>query len=106
MLGNENTDKTRLEKDKIAALTYDSTEAQDRIIVDRVAEIAEKHGVKRAQIALAWLLHKDGVASALVGATSVIHVEEAIPAIEIVLTAEEIAYLEEPYVPHKLSGVL
>lgn len=74
--------------------------------MERIVEIAEKHGGKCAQIALAWLLHKDGVASALVGATNASHVEDAIQAIDIVLTAEEIAYLEEPYVPHKLSGVL
>lgn len=102
LLGNENTNSLRMEKDAIVSLTYDKTEKQDQIIIDRVAEIAEKYNVKRAQIALAWLLHKEGVVSALIGASDANQLEDSIPAIDIKLTTEDITYLEEPYIAHEV----
>ena len=72
--------------------------------MDRVAEFAEKKGLSRAQIALGWLLSK--VTAPVVGATKISHIEEAVSAVGITLSPEEIAYLEEPYFPHKLVGVM
>jgi aryl-alcohol dehydrogenase-like predicted oxidoreductase len=72
--------------------------------VERVAELAEKHGVPRARIALAWLLQKDPVTAPIVGATKISHLEDAVGALDVKLTAEEVAYLEEPYVPHRIVG--
>lgn len=99
------TEKTaRLELDGMAKSKYDTTAEQDSVIVDRVAELAEKKGLSRTQIALGWLLSK--VTSPVVGATKISHMEEAVSAVGITLSSEEIAYLEEPYVPHKLVGVM
>ena len=94
----------RLEEDSFAKSKYDLTANQDKIIVDRVAEIAEKRGMTRIHIALAWLLSK--VEAPVVGATKLYHIEDVIKAISVRLTEEEIEYLEEPYVPHKLVGVM
>nr|WP_213016890.1 aldo/keto reductase [Desemzia sp. RIT 804] len=92
--------------DTTAKSKYDQTEEQDKMIVERVAEVAETHGVKRAQIALAWLLQKDPVVAPIIGATKESHLLAAIPATNIVLTQEQIAYLEEPYMPHKVTGAI
>lgn len=94
----------RSETDQIQKAKYDATAEADRAIVERVAELAEKHGVKRAQIALAWLLHKESITAPIVGATNISHLEDAVGALSVSLTAEEIAYLEEPYVPHPIVG--
>lgn len=92
--------------DTTAMSKYDQTEEQDKLIVERVAEIAETHGAKRAQIALAWLLQKDPVVAPIIGATKESHLLDAIPATENVLTQEQIDYLEEPYLPHKVTGAI
>jgi 1-deoxyxylulose-5-phosphate synthase len=76
----------------------------DFAVVDRAAEVAAERGVTSAQIALAWLLNKPGVTAPIVGATKVEHLEDAIGAERLSLSAEEIARLEEPYVPHPVSG--
>ena len=94
----------RAEEDKYAKFKYEKTEQQDNVIISRVAEIAEKRGVSMTEVALAWLLTK--VTSPVVGATKMHHIEGAAKAVEIVLTKEEITYLEEPYVPHELAGVM
>ena len=94
----------RLETDAVAKSKYDSTKEQDSVIISRVAELAEKKGLTRTQIALGWLLSK--VTSPVVGATKVKHVEDAVKAVGVNLTDEEILYLEESYVPHKLVGVM
>ena len=94
----------RLEEDSYAKFKYDATAQQDSVIIQRVAELAEKRGVTMTEISLAWLLTK--VTSPVVGATKRHHVEGAAKATEIVLTAGEIAYLEAPYVPHNLVGVM
>jgi aryl-alcohol dehydrogenase-like predicted oxidoreductase len=82
------------------------TETEDQLIIDRVAEIAEKRGVTRSQLALAWLLHKPPVVSPVIGATKLSHLEDSIEAVNVSLSSEEINYLEELYVPHKVSGAL
>ena len=94
----------RLEEDSYARFKYDATAQQDQIIIERVAELAEKHGVSMTEISLAWLLTK--VTSPVVGATRRRHIEGAVKAVELGLTLEEISWLEEPYVPHKLVGVM
>ena len=94
----------RLEEDSFAKSKYDLTANQDRIIVERVAEIAKKREMTRLQIALGWLLSK--VDAPIVGATKFSHIEEAVKAIGVKLTEEELEYLEEPYVPHKLVGIM
>ncbi|MET3091929.1 aldo/keto reductase [Enterococcus casseliflavus] len=90
--------------DKTANQKYDKTMEQDREIVARVAQIADKHQSKRAQIALAWLLQKEQVVAPIIGATKESHLLDALLALDLKLTAEEIAYLEEPYLPHAVVG--
>ncbi len=94
----------RLEEDAYAKFKYDATKEQDEIIISRVAELAKNRNVSMTEISLAWLLTK--VTSPVVGATKLHHIEGAAKAIGIKLTADEIAYLEEMYVPHKLAGVM
>ena len=91
----------RLAKDSYAKLKYEGTAAEDSKIVQRVMELADRHSVTMTEIALAWLLTK--VTAPIVGATKLSHIEGAVRA---VLTAEEITYLEELYVPHRLVGVM
>ncbi len=94
----------RAEEDAYAKFKYDATAAQDNVIIARVAELAEKHGVTMTEISLSWLLTK--VTSPVVGATKHHHIKGAAKAVELELTDDEIAYLEEPYVPHPLAGVM
>lgn len=94
----------RSETDQIVKLKYDATADTDRLIIDQVAVIAEKYGVPRAQIALAWLLQKEPVTAPIVGATKTSHLEDSKAALSIKLTSEEMALLEEPYVPHRVVG--
>ncbi|WP_337031852.1 aldo/keto reductase [Paenibacillus illinoisensis] len=96
----------RSETDQVQKSKYDSTADTDRFIVERVAEIASKHGVPRVHIALAWLMQKQPVAAPIIGATKISHLEEAVAALDVKLTAEEIALLEEPYVPHPVVGLI
>jgi aryl-alcohol dehydrogenase-like predicted oxidoreductase len=76
----------------------------DYPVVDRCVEVAAERGVPSAQVALAWLLHKPGVTAPIVGATKREHLEDAIAAEQLSLSDEEIARLEEPYVPHAVTG--
>lgn len=96
----------RAQTDPIARQKYDAMAEADRKIIERVAEIAERHGVSRAQVALAWLLQKQPVVAPIIGATKTSHLEDAIGALEVKLTPDEVAYLEEPYVPHRVVGAL
>ena len=94
----------RLEEDSYAKWKYDATALQDSAIIKRVMELARKHGVSMTEISLAWLLTK--VTAPVVGATKPHHMEGAAKAVELVLSEEELSYLEEPYVPHALVGVM
>ena len=94
----------RAETDEVAKKKYDAAAESDRPVVERVAELAQKHGVSRTHIALAWLLQKEPVTAPIVGATKLSHLEEAIGALSVKLAADEVAYLEEPYVPHRVIG--
>ena len=94
----------RSETDQIQKSKYDATSNADRLVVERVAAIAEKYGVPRIHIALAWLLQKEPVSAPIIGATKIYHLEDAVGALSIKLTNEEVVYLEEPYVPHPIVG--
>jgi 1-deoxyxylulose-5-phosphate synthase len=93
---------TRAQTDAFGESLY--TPETDFSVVDRVVEVATARGVTSAQIALAWLLHKPGVTAPIIGATKIEHLEDAIAAERLSLSADEIARLEEPYVPHAVSG--
>jgi aryl-alcohol dehydrogenase-like predicted oxidoreductase len=94
----------RSETDQIQKLKYDAAAESDRPVVERVAEIAQKRGVSRTHIALAWLLQKEPVTAPIIGATKIAHLAEAVGALSVKLTLEEVAYLEELYVPHRIVG--
>jgi aryl-alcohol dehydrogenase-like predicted oxidoreductase len=94
----------RSETDEFGKTLYSTTADADRKVVERVAEVAAKRGVPRAQVALAWVLQKKPVSAPIVGATKEYHLDDAIAALAIKLTPEEIASLEEPYTPHPLLG--
>ena len=100
-----NTDTLRSRTDRVAMGKYDRTEEQDMQIVRRVQELAGHYGVKMQQIALAWHWAK-GVAAPIIGATKASHFDDAADALAVKLTAEDIAYLEEPYLPHRIVGAI
>lgn len=94
----------RSETDQIQKSKYDATADADRLVVERVAAIAEKYGVPRSYIALAWLLQKETVTSPIIGATKISHLEDAVSSLSVKLTAEDVALLEEAYAPHSIVG--
>jgi 1-deoxyxylulose-5-phosphate synthase len=93
---------TRAQTDSFTDSLY--SPETDFAVVDRAAEVANERGVPTAQVALAWLLHKPGVTAPIVGATRAGHVDDALAAAELSLSDEEMQRLEEPYVPHAISG--
>jgi aryl-alcohol dehydrogenase-like predicted oxidoreductase len=96
----------RYETDPIAKEKYGATAEADKMVVERVAEVAEKRAVPRAHISLAWLLQKEPVVAPIIGATKITHLESAVESLSVKLTPEEVAYLEEPYVPHPIVGLI
>ncbi len=98
---DETSDRNRT--DKLTAQLYDQT-AADQLVIDAVAAVAAKRGVARAQVALAWLLQKAPITAPIVGASKPSHVTDAVAALTLGLTPEEIAALEAPYVPHRISA--
>ena len=96
----------RSETDQIAVSKYGSTEEADRLVIERLAAVAERRGIPRLHVALAWLLQKEPVTIPIIGATKLSHLEDAVPALSVKLEPEEIAFLEEPYVPHKVIGAV
>lgn len=99
-----NTATERSENDEAGKKFFPEASEADRKIVERVAEVAKRRGVPRAQIALAWVLQKEAITSPIIGSTKASHLEDAVAALSITLTPEEIAFMEEPYVPHSLVG--
>lgn len=95
----------RSQSDLFGQRLYATTAEADRKVVERVAEVAAHRGVPRAQVALAWVLQKSPVTAPIVGATKPHHLEDAVAAASLRLTPEEIARLEEPYVPHPVLGM-
>lgn len=100
-----NSDSLRSQTDRVAMGKYDHAQKQDMEIVRRVHALSEKYGVKMQQVALAWEWAK-GVTAPIIGATKAAHFDDAAGAFDLHLTAEDIAYLEEPYVPHKIIGAI
>jgi aryl-alcohol dehydrogenase-like predicted oxidoreductase len=98
----EATDRSA--SDKFGSYLYKKTQDADRAIIDKVGEAAAARGLPRAQIALAWLLAKPGISAPIVGATKAQHLADAVAALEVKLSAEDIAALEAPYVPHPVVG--
>ncbi|MBQ9555141.1 MAG: aldo/keto reductase [Muribaculaceae bacterium] len=94
----------RQAEDSFMHFKYDATAEQDGRIVERVMELADRYGVEMTQVSLAWLLTK--VEAPIVGATKLHHIEGAVKSLDLHLTADDIGYLEELYVPHNLSGVM
>jgi aryl-alcohol dehydrogenase-like predicted oxidoreductase len=94
----------RMETDEVGKKLYAAAEDADRKIVERVSEVAAKRGAPRAQVALAWMLQKPVVTSPIIGASKPHHLEDAVAALSLKLTPEEIAALEEPYIPHPVAG--
>jgi len=94
----------RSESDDFGKNLYAKSADADRKIVGRVAEVAARRGVSRAQVALAWLLAKPVITAPIVGATRLQHLEDALAAVALKLSADEIASLEEHYVPHAVAG--
>ena len=93
----------RSQTDEFGRTLYD-TSTSDRAIADRVAAVAAERGVARAQIALSWLLHKSVVTSPIIGATKPTHLDDAVAAVDLALSPDEITALEEPYWPHPVVG--
>jgi 1-deoxyxylulose-5-phosphate synthase len=94
----------RTETDEAFGRLFAKTEDADRKVVDRVAQVAEARGIPRAQVALAWLLAKPVITAPIVGATKLQHLDDALAAVDVRLSEDEIAGLEEPYVPHAVVG--
>jgi aryl-alcohol dehydrogenase-like predicted oxidoreductase len=99
-----NETSSRQETDEFGKKLYTQFPDSDRQIVDQVSAIAGARGVPRAQVAMAWLVQKKGVTSPIVGASKADHLKDAVAGLSLKLTAEEIASLEKPYVPHHVSG--
>jgi aryl-alcohol dehydrogenase-like predicted oxidoreductase len=94
----------RSETDQFSKVIFSKTEEADRKVVDRVGELAERRAIPRATLSLAWMLSKPVVTAPIVGATKPNHLDDAVAALAVKLSAEEIAALEEPYVPHPVVG--
>lgn len=99
-----NTSSARSETDEFGRGLYVNTGDTDRRIVERVGQIAAARGVPRAQVALAWVLQKSAISAPIVGATKPHHLDDAVAALSVKLSAEEIQQLEELYVPHNVTG--
>jgi 1-deoxyxylulose-5-phosphate synthase len=99
-----NETSARLETDEFGKTLYNDFPDTDRLVVEAVGKVAASHGVPRAQVALAWVLHKKGVTSPIVGASKPEHLTDAVAALTLKLTADEIKMLEGPYVPHKAAN--
>ncbi len=102
---NWEVDTLRSKTDKVAHGKYDSTEEQDKKIAARIRETAEKYGVSMTAVTFAWHFAK-GVASPIIGATKEKYLDDAVSAFDVNLTQEDIAYIEELYIPHKIVGAL
>jgi aryl-alcohol dehydrogenase-like predicted oxidoreductase len=94
----------RSETDEFGKTLYHQAEDADRAIIGIVGELAQKHGVSRAQIATAWILQKSAVTAPIIGASKANHLVDAVGALSVKLAPEDVAALEEPYVPHRVEG--
>ncbi len=94
----------RSETDQFGRTMYAGTAEADRKVVDRLGEVADRRGIARAQVALAWMLSRSAITAPIVGATRPHHLPDAVAAVSLRLSAEEVAALEQPYVPHPVLG--
>lgn len=94
----------RSETDQIQKSKYDASVDADQQVVERVAELSERHAASRVQIALAWLLQKQPVVAPIVGATKTAHLDDAVGALSVQLTQEEVAYLKRSHRPYSVVG--
>jgi len=99
-----NYTSVRTETDEAYVRLFAKTEDADRKVVDRVAQVAAARGIPRAQVALAWLLAKPVITAPIVGATKLQHLDDALASVRVKLSEDEMALLEEPYVPHAVVG--
>jgi len=106
LVGNHKRDKTgETIRSKTDDLLHDRYyQDNDFDVLDRLLDLAKRMEVKPAQLALAWILHKSGITSPIIGASKMLHLDDAIAAMNIKLSPEDIAYLEEPYIPHRIAG--
>lgn len=95
---------TRSETDQFGKSMYTRTEEMDRKVVDRLGEVSERRNLPRAQVALAWLLAQPGITAPIVGATKLSHLADAVAALSVKLSPEELKALEELYQPHPVLG--
>ena len=106
LAGNRTIDKggetARAQTDEFAHSMY--YQESDFKIVERVVSLAQTHQVKPTQIALTWMLHKPGISAPIIGASKMSHLEDAVAALEISLSEDELKFLEEPYTPHPVLG--
>ena len=100
--GDDKGETVRAKTDEYAHGLY--YKDSDYTVVDRVTALAQKRGVKNAQIALAWMLAQPGVSAPIIGASKLAHLDDAIHALDVTLTPEELKSLEEPYEPHPVLG--
>ncbi|WP_317215902.1 aldo/keto reductase [Gluconobacter sp. GP1] len=96
----------RVKIDEVSKWVWDSTNDLDKVVVDNLEKMAQARGISMGQMALAWLLSKPSVTAPIVGTTTVNHVKEAVSALDIVLSAEEVEALEAPYVTHPVLGMM
>jgi len=101
---DQQTGTARAGSDEFGKTLYQRSTDADRVVVDRVAEIAKARGIPMAQVALAWQLGKPYITAPIIGATKPHHLDDAVAALAVQLSAEEIAKVEEPYVPHPVLG--
>jgi aryl-alcohol dehydrogenase (NADP+) len=106
LAGNRTPDRSgatvRARSDAFAHEWY--FQENDFAVLERVQTLAERRGLRPAQVALAWLLHQPGVTAPIIGASRMEHLEQAVAALEIALDPQELAFLEEPYRPHPVLG--
>lgn len=101
----EQSTTIRGESDLVTKRLFDKTTDMDRVVVERVTELATRRGLPQSQIALAWVLHQPAITAPIIGATKSGHLEDAIAALSVKLSAEETAFLQEPYVPREVVGL-
>jgi len=99
---DESTERHRT--DEFGANLYARTIDADRVVVERLGAVAQARGTPRAQVALAWLLGKPGVSAPIIGASKPGHLSDAVAALAVKLTPDEVTALEQPYVPHEVAG--
>jgi aryl-alcohol dehydrogenase (NADP+) len=104
LLAGRPTSTVRAQTDEYAKLLYGNVAASDEKVIERLRKTAAAHEVPAAQIALAWILHKPGITAPIVGVSKPHHLQDALGALKLKLTPEEIRNLEEPYVPHPIAG--